>query len=107
MAVLPNLCSIVPYNTVVHETTIMEQYNLVQQYQSGPSDEEYARLNTNEYLLPSIQLNQIYYTDMTPSYNSPVAPPTLHSIVPYSTVVHETSIIGHCQVMIYDLSCHH
>ena len=63
MSVLPNLCSIVPYNAVVHETTIMEQYSLVQQYLSGPSDEEYASLNTNEYLLPSIQLNQICYTD--------------------------------------------
>ena len=85
----------------------MEQYSLVRQYLSGPSDEEYARLNTNEYLLPSIQLNQIHYIDMTPSYDSPFAPPNLHCIVPYTTVVYETSIIGHCQVMIYDLSCYH
>ena len=31
---------------------------------------------------------------MTPSSNGPIAPPTLHSTVPYSTVVHKTSIIG-------------
>ena len=43
----PNLLSTVPYSTVVHETPIMEQYSLVQQYQSsnsihGPSNEEYS-----------------------------------------------------------------
>ena len=32
---------------------------------------------------------------MTPSSNGPIASPNLHSIVPYSTVVHETLIIGH------------
>ena len=30
---------------------------------------------------------------MTPSSNGPIAPPTLHSTVPYSTVVHETPIM--------------
>ena len=47
-----NLYSTVPYSTVIHETPIIEQYNLVQQYQSsylvnGPSNEEYIRLNHN------------------------------------------------------------
>ena len=31
---------------------------------------------------------------MTPLPNGPIAPPTLHSTVPYSTVVHKTSEIG-------------
>ena len=31
---------------------------------------------------------------MTTLPNGPIAPPTFHSTVPYSTVVHETSIIG-------------
>ena len=31
---------------------------------------------------------------MTPLPNGPIPPPTFHSTVPYSTVVHETSIIG-------------
>ena len=48
----PTLHSTVPYSTVVHETPIMEQYSLIQQYQSsylvnGPTNEEYARLNHN------------------------------------------------------------
>ena len=47
----PTLQSTVPYSTVVHETPIMEQYSLVQQYLSEPFDEKYARINTNEYLL--------------------------------------------------------
>ena len=42
----PTLHSKVPYSTVVHEIPIIEQYSLVQQYQSsylvnGPSNEEY------------------------------------------------------------------
>ena len=44
----PNHHSNVPYSTIVHETSIMKQYSLVQQYsENGPSDEEYTRLNHN------------------------------------------------------------
>ena len=48
----PNLHSTVSYSTVAHETPIVEQYSLVQQYQSsylvnGQSNDEYARLNHN------------------------------------------------------------
>ena len=32
-------------------------------------------------------------TDVTPSSNGPIVPPSLHSTVPYGTVVHETSIM--------------
>ena len=41
-----------------------------------------------------VQLNHNNYTNVNPSSNGPIAPPTLHSTVPYSTIVHETSITG-------------
>ena len=51
----PHLHSTVPCSTVVHETPIMEQHSLIQQYQSshfvnGPSNEEYTRLNHNVHV---------------------------------------------------------
>ena len=41
----------------------------------------------------NVPLNQLNYTDVTLSSNGPVAPPNILSIVPYSTVVHETPIM--------------
>ena len=52
---------------------------------------------------------------MTPSSNGPIVPPDLHSTVPYSTIVHETPIIGqyvklnhnlHASVQVYDHTQH-
>ena len=52
---------------------------------------------------------------MTPSSNGPIVPPTLQSLVPYSTVVHETPIIGqyaelnhnlHASVQVYNHDQH-
>ena len=58
---LPDLHSTVPYSTVVQETLIMEQYSLVQQYQSlysknGSSNEEYAKFRHNVHAS-----TQVYY----------------------------------------------
>ena len=79
----PNLLSIVPYSTVVHETSTMEQYSLVQQYQSsysenGPSNEEYARLNHN-VRASSTQLND--HTQHPHSHTSTPIPP-MYSTLP-------------------------
>ena len=78
----PTLHSTVPYSTVVHETPIMEQYSLVQQYQSsylvnGPSNEEYAKLNHNVYT--SIQL---YYCTQHPHSHTLTPIPPMYSTLP-------------------------
>ena len=78
----PNLRSIVLYSTVVHETPIMEQYCLVQQYQSsylvnGPSNEEYTRLNNNIHA--SIPIDN--YTQHPHSHTSTPIPP-IYSTLP-------------------------
>ena len=78
----PNLHSIVPYSTVVHETPIMGQYSLVQQYQSsylvnGPYNEEYAQLNHNVHAS-----TQLYDRTQHPhSYTSTPIPP-MYSTLP-------------------------
>ena len=77
-----NIHSTVPYRTVVHETPIMEQYSLVQQYQSsylvnGPSDEEHARLSHNIHA--SIPVDN--YTQHPHSHTSTPIPP-MYSTLP-------------------------
>ena len=75
-----NLHSIVPYSTVVHETLIMEQYSLVQQYQSlylvnGSSNKEYTRLNHN------IHAQHYDHTQHPHSHTSTPIPP-MYSTLP-------------------------
>ena len=80
----PDLHSTVPYSTVVHETPIMGQFTLVQQYQSsylvnGPSNEEYARLNHNVHVSTQLTTNG----NMTSYISSPDSQ--------YSTLSNKTS----------------
>ena len=78
----PNLLSTVPYSTVVHETPIMEQYSLVQQYQSsylvnGSSNEEYTRLNHNVHTS-----TQLYDRTQHPHSHTSTPIPPMYSILP-------------------------
>ena len=86
----PTLHSTVPYSTTVHETPIVEQYSLVQQYQSsylvnGPSNEEYTRLNYNIH-----SSTQLYdHTQHPHSHISTPIPPM------YSTLPTNSNMTSH------------
>ena len=78
----PNLHSTIPYSTVVHETPIMEQYSLVQQYQSsylvnGSSDEEYTRLSRNVHTS-----TQLYGHTQHPHSHTSTPIPPMYSTLP-------------------------
>ena len=78
----PTLHSTVPYSTVIHETPIIEQYSLVQQYQSsysknGPSNEKYARLNHNVYAS-----TQLYDHIQHPHSHTSIPIPPMYSTLP-------------------------
>ena len=70
--------STVPYSTTIHETSIMEQYSLVQPYSENRLfDEENARLSHNVHA--STQLYD--YTQHPHSHTSTPIPP-MYSILP-------------------------
>ena len=78
----PTLHSIVPYSTVVHETSIIGQYSLVQQYQSsylvnGSSNEEYTRLNHNVHAT-----TQLYDHTQHPHSHISTPIPPMYSTLP-------------------------
>ena len=70
------------YNKIVHETSIIEQHSLVQQYQSsylenGSSDEEYTRLNHNVY-----DSTQLYDHTQHPHSHTSTPIPPMYSTLP-------------------------
>ena len=78
----PGLYSTVPYITLVHETPIIEQYSLVQQYQSsylvnGPSNEEYTRLDHNVH-----DSTQLYDHTQHPHSHTSTPIPPMYSTLP-------------------------
>ena len=78
----PSLHSAVPYSTVVHKTSIIEQYSLVQLYQSlylvnGPSNEEYVRLNHNVHVS-----TQLYDCTQYPHSHTSIPIPPMYSTLP-------------------------
>ena len=76
------LHSTVPYSTVIHETSTMEQHSLVQQYQSsylvnGPSNEEYTRLDHNVDAS-----TQVYNCTQHPHSHTSTPIPPMYSTLP-------------------------
>ena len=77
-----DLNATVPYSTVVHETPIIEQYSLVQPYQSsylvnGSSNEKYAKLNHNVHAS-----TQLYDHTQHPHSHTSTPIPPMYSTLP-------------------------
>ena len=74
----PSFLSAVPYSTIMHETSIMGQYSLVQPYSENRlSDEENARLSHNVHAS-----TQLYDHTQRPHSHTSTPIPPMYSTLP-------------------------